>query len=71
MEEVEIDFTVIPTAFPTRPLELRLQSDMVSAIEAIAERRGIPYQLLVRDWLHEKLTQEAPELLPKPSSLNG
>ena len=63
MEEVEIDFTVTPTPFATRPLELRLRSDMVNAIESLAERRGVPYQLLIRDWLQEKLAQEAPELV--------
>ncbi|MEM7132276.1 MAG: CopG family antitoxin [Chloroflexota bacterium] len=64
IEEIEIDFELIPTSFATRPLELRLHSDIVGAIENLAESRGVPYQLLIRDWLREKITQEAPDLLP-------
>ena len=65
MEDIEVPFKVRRTSFPTRPIDVRLRSDYLAAIEAIAEQRGIPYQMLVQRWLLEKLQQEAPELLPQ------
>lgn len=66
METVEKDFVVIRTPFLTSPVDLHLRSDFFHAIETLADRRGIPYQLLIQTWLKEKLAQEAPELLPTP-----
>ncbi|MFN8495958.1 MAG: CopG family antitoxin [Caldilineaceae bacterium] len=63
MEEADETFKVTRTLFPTRPLDVRLRSDFFAAIEALAERRGIPYQLLIQEWLFEKLSQEAPDLV--------
>lgn len=67
MEMADEIFPVIRTEFTTRPLDLRLRTDFLDAIETLAERRGVPYQLLIQRWLREKLVQEAPELLPQPS----
>ncbi len=64
MELVEKDFTVIRTPFLTSPVDLRLRSDFFNVIEQLAQQRGIPYQLLIQSWLREKLSQEAPELMP-------
>ncbi|MFN8443297.1 MAG: CopG family antitoxin [Caldilineaceae bacterium] len=64
MEPAEMDFEVIRTPFLTSPVDLRLRSDFLNAIETLAQRRGIPYQLLIQAWLQEKLSQEAPELMP-------
>ncbi len=63
MEAADETFQVVRTQFPTRPLNMRLRTDFLAAIEALAERRGVPYQLLIQEWLLEKLSQEAPELL--------
>lgn len=65
MEAVNLKFDVLRTRFATRPMDVRLRSDYLSALEALAERRGVPYQLLVQTWLLEKLRQEAPDLLPQ------
>lgn len=65
MEDAEELFHVKRTAFPTRPIDVRLRADHLAAIEAAAARRGIPYQMLVQEWLLEKLRQEAPDLLPQ------
>lgn len=62
MEESDETFKVTRTQFPTRPLDVRLRSDFFAAIVALAEQRGIPYQILIQEWLLEKLIQEAPEL---------
>jgi predicted DNA binding CopG/RHH family protein len=65
MEEAEETFSVIRTVFPTSPLDVRLRTDFLAAIQKLALRRGIPYQLLIQTWLLEKLNQEAPDLLPQ------
>lgn len=65
MEPADQEFPVILTEFPTRPVDLRLRSDFLHAIETLAERRGVPYQRLMQTWLLEKLRQEAPDLVPQ------
>lgn len=61
MEVVVKDFELIRTTFATRPLDIRVRSDHFAAIQEIAERKGIPYQMLVQEWLFEKLNEEVPE----------
>ena len=63
MEEVTESFDVARTLFPTKPLGVRLRADYLEAIQQVAEREGVPYQMLVQRWLMEKLSQEAPDLL--------
>ena len=63
MEEADQEFPVIRTHFPTSPVDLRVRTDFLDAIETLAQRRGIPYQRLLQDWLREKLAQEAPDLV--------
>lgn len=67
MEEVEPPFDISNlrlTKFSTKPIDVRWRTEYIDAIEAAAERRGIPYQMLVQEWLLEKLNQEEPDLLP-------
>ena len=59
MEAAEIPFKVARTNFPTRPVDIRVCSDYLDAIQQLAERQGVPYQMLVQRWLLEKLNQEA------------
>ncbi|MCE7983660.1 MAG: hypothetical protein DYG89_21000 [Caldilinea sp. CFX5] len=66
MEPADEEFSVILTEFHTSPVDLRLRTDLLVAIEALAERRGIPYQRLMQIWLFNMLRQEAPDLLPHP-----
>jgi predicted DNA binding CopG/RHH family protein len=63
MEETAEKFDVIRTNFVTRLIDVRLRSDYFEAIQAVAERKGMPYQMLVQRWLLEKLSQEAPDLV--------
>lgn len=65
MEPADEEFSVILTEFTTQPVDLRLRSDLLVAIETLAERRGIPYQRLMQSWLLAMLRQEAPDLLPQ------
>ncbi|MFN8492478.1 MAG: CopG family antitoxin [Caldilineaceae bacterium] len=55
MEPADQEFPVIRTIFPTSPVDLRLRTDFLAAIETLANRQGIPYQMLIQRWLREKL----------------
>ena len=63
MEPADQEVSVIHSMFPTSPVDLRLRTDFLDAIETLAQRRGIPYQRLLQQWLQEKLAQEAPDLV--------
>lgn len=63
MEPAGQEVSVIRSMFPTSPVDLRLRTDFLDAIETLAQRRGIPYQRLLQQWLQEKLAQEAPDLV--------
>lgn len=65
LDEAADELKVVRTRFSTKPLDVRLRTEYLEAIEELADRRGLPYQALVQRWLLEKLTQEAPELLAK------
>ena len=67
LEDADEEFEVMRTPLSTRIVDLRLRADYLQAIEDVAARRGIPHQLLIRDWLLERLYKEAPELLPQAS----
>ncbi len=58
MEDADEKFTVRRTHFTTKPLDVRLRTDLFAAIVDAAERRGIPYQMLVQTWLRERVMQE-------------
>ena len=66
MDEMEAVTLILPlkrTLFPTKPVDVRLRTDYLEAIQQVAERQGVPYQMLVQRWLMEKLSQEAPDLI--------
>jgi predicted DNA binding CopG/RHH family protein len=64
-DEVKDEFDVVRTRFSTKPLDVRMRTEYLEAIEELAVRRGMPYQALVQRWLLEKLNQEAPDLMTK------
>lgn len=41
-----------------------LPSDLLKEIKRFADRRGIPYHILVRQWLEERLRQEEQTIVP-------
>jgi predicted DNA binding CopG/RHH family protein len=65
LDEVTDQVDIVPTRFSTKALDVRLRTEHMEAIEELAQRRGLPYQALVQQWLLEKLTQEAPDLIVK------
>ena len=50
-----------------RPINIRIEEDVLLAIKDIAEELRLPYQTLIRTWLFEKLRKEYPETLKKVS----
>lgn len=42
----------------TKPVNLRLPVDMIDALKAVAGRKSLPYQTLIRTWLKERLDAE-------------
>jgi len=63
MEQVVERVVVVRTQFPVKPMDVRMRTDFLDAIQTVAERQGIPYQALVQRWLMERLSQEAPDLV--------
>jgi predicted DNA binding CopG/RHH family protein len=63
MEQVVERMAVVRTQFAVKPVDVRMRTDFLEAIQTVAERQGIPYQALVQRWLMEKLSQEAPDLV--------
>ena len=61
--ELETPLQLRRTAWTTTPLDVRLRTDYLEAIQAVAERQGVPYQRLVQNWLMERVSQEAPDLV--------
>ena len=39
-------------------VSLRLPAEMLDAVKAIAARRHLPYQTMIRSWIGERLEQE-------------
>jgi predicted DNA binding CopG/RHH family protein len=58
----DIEFEVIEPqeVRPTADTHLRLPEDMLAALKAAADRRGISYHWLIRTWLDERLAAETP-----------
>ena len=51
-------------------VSLRLPAEMIDGIKAIAARRHLPYQTLIRSWIGERLEQERASLLKEQDAPN-
>ena len=47
-------------------VSVRLPAEMIDGVKAIAARRHLPYQTLMRSWIGERLAQEQASLPPDP-----
>jgi hypothetical protein len=47
-----------PTRRATKPVTIRLAVDDVETAQLLAERRGLPYQTLIKTLLHQVLEKE-------------
>jgi hypothetical protein len=46
-------------------VSLRLPAEMIDGVKAVAARRHLPYQALMRSWIGERLEQERASLRPE------
>jgi len=52
-------------------MSIRIDLDLVQRIRSIAERKGVPYQTLMQQWLLERAEEEAPALQPGSAYASG
>lgn len=53
-----VDVTFVDVRPPKKQISLRLDADTIDKLKAVAQRRGIGYQTLIRIWVMERLAQE-------------
>lgn len=53
-----VDVTFVDVRPPKKQISLRLDADTIDKLKAVAQRRGIGYQTLIRMWVMERLAQE-------------
>jgi len=54
----------------TVPVSIRIPAQLLEQIKAVAASREMPYQRLMKVWLEDGLTRQAPEAIPKPVTLH-
>ncbi len=58
-----VNVTFIDSRPPKKQIALRLDGDTIEALKAVASRKGIGYQTLIRLWVNERLEQEQVSVL--------
>ena len=53
-----VDVTFVDARPPKGQISLRLDAKTVDDLRAIAQRKGVGYQTLIRTWAMERLTKE-------------
>lgn len=53
-----IDVTFVDGRQPKKQIALRLDGETIDALKAVARRKGVGYQTLIRLWVNERLEQE-------------
>ena len=53
-----VDVTFVDARLPKKQISLRLDTDAIEELKAVAQRKGIGYQTLIRIWVMERLAQE-------------
>ena len=53
-----VDITFFDDRQPKKQIALRLDGDTIDALKAVARRKGVGYQTLIRLWVNERLEQE-------------
>lgn len=53
-----MDVVFVNARPPKKQMSLRLDPDAIEQLKAIAARKGIGYQTLIRIWVMEQLAQE-------------
>ncbi len=53
-----VDVTFVDARPAKKPISLRLDAEAIDRLKAIARRKGIGYQTLIRIWIMDRLTRE-------------
>jgi predicted DNA binding CopG/RHH family protein len=63
------DLAVFPQLKPTtKSISLRLPLPMLNEIRLLANKRDVPYQSLIKMFLHERIDQELRRNIPKETA---
>lgn len=54
----EVPAPVVDARRPLKPISLRLPPETIAAAKQVARERGIAYQVLLRLWIAERLSEE-------------
>ncbi len=52
----------VPRASETKPISMRVPVRMLEILKGFASREGIGYQVLIKQWLDDRIRQERAEL---------
>ncbi len=58
IDEMEDVTESVVVAVPKRKTTIRLDDAAIERIKAIAKRKGMPWQTLMRSWVYERLEDE-------------
>ena len=58
-DTTEVDVTFVDARPRKEQISLRLDRETITRLKAVAHKRGIGYQTLIRMWVMERLNQEA------------
>lgn len=59
LEETEpVEVTFVDARPPKKQISIRLDPEAIGRLKAIAARKGVGYQTLIRMWVMERLAQE-------------
>lgn len=53
-----VDVTFVDARPPKKQISLRLDAETIDELKAVARRKGLGYQTLIRMWVMERLAQE-------------
>lgn len=56
----EVEVTFVDARPCKKQISLRLEPETIEQLKAVAKRKGIGYQTLIRMWLKERLAEEMP-----------
>ena len=52
----------VPRAPETKPISMRVPVQMLEILKGLASRKGIGYQVLIKQWLDDRIRQERADL---------
>ena len=53
-----VEVTFIDARIPKKLISVRFDNETIESLKAVARKKGIGYQTLIRLWVNERLTQE-------------